>query len=562
MAITEDSSAPAAVHSATTSGTTGSFSPPANSLLVVMVAVDGASSGATTVSLSDSGSHTWTLGKRQNTNVNSAPVVGGSAEVWLCQLTTAPGSITVTASWATNGSAGGNVVTKVLLGAATTQTGAATGGAGGGNIAPTCTLTPTVVGSHVYGAILDFATNATLTANANSTIIDQFLDSSNGDTWGTYKGAADTTTLTSTTFGATNANSAFNIAALEILPASTAVSQGSVSQSFHPGKGTSNFGRFFQTQKNAFRFENDVATTEALGTGTANDANVIIAPAPTSATGTGTANNANTIVAPAPSSATGTGTANSPTTAIVVNPTNAGGTGTANNPGATVAPAPSAASATGTANDANVSIVVNGGNAAGTGTAFDATVNTGGAAIVGSAPGIATHPGKGPSNRGRFVQRPGGFSLPASNVPATEALATGTAFNPNVAIVVNPSAPVGTGTAYDASISIVVGATASLGAGSVSAATANVGPAALAAAATANANQALIALRVNPNTATGTGTANNVASGFNAFVNAQPALGFALPNGLWTARPKVSPTSRPGSGTTSRPFTGITIDPG
>jgi hypothetical protein len=222
VTIAEDSSAPAAVHSATTSGTTASFSPPANSLLVVMVAVDGTAGTATTVAVSDSGSHTWTLKKRQNTTTSSAPVVGGSAEVWECQLTTAPGSITVTASWSTNGSAGGNVVTKVLTGAATDQSTAATGGTGGGSVAPTATLTPTQVGSHIYGACLDYATNASLTANSNSTLIDQFLDVSNGDTWAAFKGSADTTSLTSTAYGFTNANSAFNTAAVEILAATSA----------------------------------------------------------------------------------------------------------------------------------------------------------------------------------------------------------------------------------------------------------------------------------------------------------------------------------------------------
>jgi hypothetical protein len=222
VTIAEDSSAPAAVHSATTSGTTASFSPPANSLLVVMVAVDGTAGTATTVAVSDSGSHTWTLKKRQNTTTSSAPVVGGSAEVWECQLTTAPGSITVTASWSTNGAAGGNVVTKVLTGAATDQSTAATGGTGGGSVAPTATLTPTQVGSHIYGACLDYATNASLTANSNSTLIDQFLDVSNGDTWAAFKGSADTTSLTSTAYGFTNANSAFNTAAVEILAATSA----------------------------------------------------------------------------------------------------------------------------------------------------------------------------------------------------------------------------------------------------------------------------------------------------------------------------------------------------
>lgn len=215
MTITEDSSAPIAVHVTTTSGTTASFTPPSQSLLVVMVAADGGNV-ATTATVSDSGSHTWTLLKRQNTTAVGA--LGGTAEVWCTYLSSAPGSITVTASgWST---VGGNIVTKVLLGAAQTQNGA-TGGSGGSSIAPTATLTPTQIGSRIYGAALDFTTNAVLTANGNSSSIDQFNDATNGDTWAAFKGAADTTTLTSTTYGFTNANAAYNVAIAEILAATT-----------------------------------------------------------------------------------------------------------------------------------------------------------------------------------------------------------------------------------------------------------------------------------------------------------------------------------------------------
>lgn len=216
MAISEDTSnQPVAVHSTTRTGTTASFSPQANTLLVALVAVDGAANLATTAAITDSLSGTWTLLKRQNTIVSGS--LGGSSEVWCRYLSSAPGSMTVTSTWSVNGQPGGNLVVRSLLGADPTQPGA-TGGAGGASIAPTAALTPTVIGAWVYGAILDYTTNTTLTANANTSIVDQYVDATNGDTWGTIKGSAAVSSLSSTTYGCTNANADYNVALAEILP--------------------------------------------------------------------------------------------------------------------------------------------------------------------------------------------------------------------------------------------------------------------------------------------------------------------------------------------------------
>lgn len=219
MAISEDTShQPVAVHSTTTSATTASFTPGAVTLLVALTPVLGSNSATTTVAVTDSLSGTWTLLKRQNTN--SGIGVGGSSEVWCRYLTTSPGAMTVTSTW-TTGLAGGNLVVRSLLGAASSQTGA-TGGTGGDTVAPTATLTPTVLGSWVYGACMDWTTDPSMTANAATSLIDQFIDSSAVDTYATFKGAAATAALTSTAYGFTNANAGYNTAAAEILPASGA----------------------------------------------------------------------------------------------------------------------------------------------------------------------------------------------------------------------------------------------------------------------------------------------------------------------------------------------------
>lgn len=222
MTISEDASnQPVPVHSTTTAGTTALFSPQAGTLLVAMFAVDGATGTAASVVVTDSTLGSWTLLKRQNTTTAG---VGGTSEVWCRYLSSAPGAMTVTGTWSVTGQPAGNITVRSLLGAASSQTGA-TGGTGGGTVAPTATLTPTQLGSWVYGACVDYSTSASLTANANSTLIDQFQDATNGDTWATFKGAASTSSLTSTAYGFTNANAGYNVAAAEILAASATASQ-------------------------------------------------------------------------------------------------------------------------------------------------------------------------------------------------------------------------------------------------------------------------------------------------------------------------------------------------
>lgn len=215
MAISEDTgSQPAAVHtSAGTPATTASFSPQAGTLLVAMIGTNGPSGTAVTATITDSLSGSWTLLKRQNTSTS----MGGTAEIWCRYLNTAPGSMTVTGSW-TGADLGANFVVRCLLGASPTQNGA-TAATGGSSIAPNTAISPAQFGSWVYGALMDWTASTTMVANANTTIIDQFNDTTNGDTYAALKASASTSTLSSTSYGCTNVNAAFNIAFAEILAA-------------------------------------------------------------------------------------------------------------------------------------------------------------------------------------------------------------------------------------------------------------------------------------------------------------------------------------------------------
>jgi hypothetical protein len=217
MAISEDTgNQPVAVHPTGASpATTAAFTPQAGTLLVAMVGINGPSGTAITATITDSLSGGWTLLKRQNTSSS----MGGTAEVWCRYLSSAPGSMTVTSTW-TGGDTGATLVVRSLLGASSVQTGA-TAGVGGASIAPNTTLTPTQIGSWIYGALLDWSAATAMTANANTTI----NDATNGDTYAALKAATASAALSSTSYGCTTANAAYNVAFAEILPALSLVAE-------------------------------------------------------------------------------------------------------------------------------------------------------------------------------------------------------------------------------------------------------------------------------------------------------------------------------------------------
>lgn len=212
MAISEDGSTPAA---ATATGfgpsaTTASFSPPAGALLVAIVSY-GHSTATPTITLSDSGSHTWTAGPSITSNVVT------TAAIFTCQLTTAPGSITVTAA-ITSGASTGEIQldVRVVKGAATSQTGAATGtNSGASTTAWSGSITTTISGSWVYVAANGANTN-TLTPVSGTTTLNTFTST---DDMVSGRQSSATGTPGATTLGWTaTVNATFAWAALEILP--------------------------------------------------------------------------------------------------------------------------------------------------------------------------------------------------------------------------------------------------------------------------------------------------------------------------------------------------------
>lgn len=218
MAITESGTAPAVVTNNTAiTFTTASFSPPANSLVVALVALDGNGSTPTTGTVTDSGLHTWTRLAR----ANGTGGVGGTAEVWCLYTSTGLTNITVTVA-ATGGTAvGGQLAVKVLLGASSTQTGAVATIASNSSAANT-SITTTVTASWVYGAVTNWLNSTAYTANGSTTTIAGHSDTTNGDWYAAFKASAATGTPGATTLGFTDTSASLNLAMAEIL-ASTAV---------------------------------------------------------------------------------------------------------------------------------------------------------------------------------------------------------------------------------------------------------------------------------------------------------------------------------------------------
>lgn len=213
MAITEDASTPASVQSVTTTAATATFSPPANTLLVACCAFGSSGSGTTTGAITDTSLNAWTLGIRTNVSGD------GSAEIWYFYLNSAPATLVVTAT-GTSSTAPTLLSVRVLNGAKSSQAGAATSTSS--TTTPSSSITTTTTGSWVYGALMDNASNATLTVAAGTTTISLFQDASDGEVAATYKATSATGTPGSTSFGYTSATSNTYLKSLfEVLPAAS-----------------------------------------------------------------------------------------------------------------------------------------------------------------------------------------------------------------------------------------------------------------------------------------------------------------------------------------------------
>lgn len=128
-----------------------------------------------------------------------------------------PTALTVTATQGGGTSAGMLLRVKVLTGAALAQTEATVAS----STALNGTITTTVTGSIVYGALSGDAAAGAFSAEPLCTLTDNFHDTSNGEYYGSFRTTSATGTPGSTLVGSTTANANRNLAAAEILPNGT-----------------------------------------------------------------------------------------------------------------------------------------------------------------------------------------------------------------------------------------------------------------------------------------------------------------------------------------------------
>ncbi|HET6212150.1 MAG TPA: hypothetical protein VFE14_04660, partial [Micromonosporaceae bacterium] len=214
--ITEHGSAPAPVLATgiSTTATTASFTPVANSLLVA-IACGGGGTAVQTVPVTDSLGSTWTLLKRANTN-NFA----GVTEIWVMDAGSSPSARTVTATLTGSDGAGISLCVKVLTGAQPAAT-----CLGGFTVLHTTTaytisITTTTAGSLACAGLVDSTASGVLTANGITTAWQSENDGTDGHKLAAFRATSLTGTPGATVIGFTN-GAANNqaIVAVEILAA-------------------------------------------------------------------------------------------------------------------------------------------------------------------------------------------------------------------------------------------------------------------------------------------------------------------------------------------------------
>jgi hypothetical protein len=220
VAIAEDASTPA-VATNTGAGTivTASFSPPANSLLVALVGGGWGSTQPPTASLTDSVAGSWTTAATANPTTGTA---GGIAKIFYRYLSSAPGSMTVTASY-TNLSGGRFIAVRVINGANSVQTSSGTGTTVhvAASTDATIAVTTTVTGSVVYGITDCPSTNTAFTPNGSTSFLSSgdFNDATDTIEITAWKASSATGSPGSTTLGGTYGTVLLsNIAAFEVVP--------------------------------------------------------------------------------------------------------------------------------------------------------------------------------------------------------------------------------------------------------------------------------------------------------------------------------------------------------
>lgn len=183
--------------------------PTAGDLLVAFVSSDGPATAQTaTVS---GGGLTWTLVQRAN------PKGTGTAEIWTARATGTLTNVGITSTPKTTGY-DQSLTVVAFTGAGGIGTSATASAKKG---APAVSLITTTAGSWVFGVGEDYTHATARTIGSNQTLVNQWIDTANGDTFWVQDQTAPTpaqgTTVTINDTAPTD--DIWNMAAVEILPA-------------------------------------------------------------------------------------------------------------------------------------------------------------------------------------------------------------------------------------------------------------------------------------------------------------------------------------------------------
>ncbi len=205
------------------------FSPPANSVIVLMVVTIGPSSSASSVSaVTDSlGTHlTWALIPGARSNTNSSGNLGGTCEIWYASCPNAQTNMTVTPTYTNPAGAGngeGFVLPIVFTGAATTQNGAVATDPQTVAALPSKSVTTTRAGSRIIACALNYTNSTGPTPGTGQTnTINGFTitmtNSTDGDAaWGQMQTANTSASGTAVTMNDTAPSCKHNMVVAEIL---------------------------------------------------------------------------------------------------------------------------------------------------------------------------------------------------------------------------------------------------------------------------------------------------------------------------------------------------------
>lgn len=200
-----------------------SFTPTDGTLILVLAAAGWSGATQATISVSDTGSHTWT----NPVNAKGTSSNGGTASIFYTYITRSSGAIVInTAFSGFSSGTGGRFADIILLwGAASDQTGAATASKlSTTGLDGTFSITTTKRNSWVFGVSDDSTNNATWTPNSNTSVDNQNNNSTDVVTYVGWYGNFYTGTPGAITMGGTwaangSTNHTTQQCAFEVLPA-------------------------------------------------------------------------------------------------------------------------------------------------------------------------------------------------------------------------------------------------------------------------------------------------------------------------------------------------------